>query len=80
MSKIVTLRLDSILYEKLRKLAEAENRPLSNYIVTLAKKYMEESAFASEEEMAEILSDKVLVSRIQKGSRQIKAGKGRLVG
>ncbi|MDI6690076.1 MAG: CopG family transcriptional regulator [Actinomycetota bacterium] len=80
MSKIVTLRLDETLYDRLKKLAEAENRPLSNYIITAAKKFVEESIFASDEEMAEILSDKVLMGRIKKGSRQVKARKGRLIG
>jgi len=80
MSRTVTLRLDETLYERLKKLAEAENRPLSNYIVTAVKKFMEESIFASDEEMAEILSDKTLMSRIKKGSRQVKSGKGQMIG
>ena len=80
MSKIVTLRLDDTLYAKLKKLAMAENRPLSNYIVTVTKKYMEESIFTSDAEMDEVLSDEVLLGRIKKGSRQAKTRKGRLVG
>ena len=80
MGKVVTLRLEKTLYDRLKKLAKAENRPLSNYIATAAKKYTEESIFASDEEMTEILQDKVLMNRIKKGSRQAKAGKGRLVG
>ena len=80
MSKIVTLRLDDTLYAKLKKLAGAENRPLSNYIVTVAKKHMEESIFASDAEMEQILSDEALMARIKKGSREAKARKGRLVG
>jgi predicted transcriptional regulator len=80
LSRIVTLRLDDTLYAKLKKLAAAENRPLSNYIVTVTKKYMEESIFAGDAEMDEVLSDKVLMARIKKGSRQVKAGKGRLIG
>lgn len=80
MTKVVTLRLDKSLYDRLKRLAEAENRSLSNYIVTAAKKSADESIFASDEEMTEILSDELLMSRIKKGSRQVKAKRGRLVG
>lgn len=80
MSKIITLRLDELLYHKLKKLAEAENRSLSNYIVNAVKRFTEESVFASDEEMAEILSDEVLLNRIKKGSRQAKTRKGQLIG
>lgn len=80
MTKIVTLRLEKSLYDRLKKLAEAENRPLSNYIVTAAKKCAEESIFASDEEMEETLSDKVLINRIKRGSREARMKKGRLVG
>lgn len=80
MTKIVTLRLEKSLYERLKRLAEAENRPLSNYIATAAKKCADESIFASDEEMTEILSDEVLMDRIKRGTRQARAKRGRLVG
>ncbi len=80
MAKIVTLRLENALYERLKKLAVGENRPLSNYIVTAALKHAEESIFASDEEMTEILSNKVLMERIRTGSDEVRKRKGRLVG
>lgn len=80
MSRMVTLRLDEVLYDKLKKLAEKENRSVSNYIVNAAKKFMEESVFVSDEEMSDILSDEVLMARLKKGSSQVKARKGRLIG
>jgi hypothetical protein len=79
MTKIVTLRLENALYKKLKKLAAGENRSLSNYIVTAVLKHAEESLFASDEEMAEILSNEILLERIKKGSAQVRKKKGRFV-
>ena len=42
MPKTVTLRLDDISYDILKKHAHADNRPLSNYIETATLKYIEE--------------------------------------
>ncbi len=80
MPKTVTLRLEDGLYEKLKKLAKKENRPLANYIITAAMKYAEESLFASDEEMAEILTDETLLESIGAGLGQAEDKKGRLVG
>ena len=40
--QVLSMRLDEELIEKLRKLAESENRTLSNYIETLLKKHIDE--------------------------------------
>ena len=42
--KVLSLRLDDELIEKLKLLAEKENRSLSNFIETILKKYIKESA------------------------------------
>jgi predicted DNA-binding protein len=36
----VNIRLDDEMREELRALAEAENRPLANYIVTVLKEHL----------------------------------------
>jgi len=41
--KTVSIRLDDELIERLKQLAEKENRNLSNYIETVLKKYIKES-------------------------------------
>lgn len=41
--KVLSLRLDDEIIEKLRGLAEKENRNLSNYIETILKKHIEAS-------------------------------------
>jgi len=42
--QIVAARLDEILIMELKKIAEEENRNLSNVIETIIKKYLKEKA------------------------------------
>ena len=69
MSKTVTLRLDDDTYRLFRRFAEDDNRPLSNFIETAAKRYIEESEFADEFEMAEIRTNEALNRSLRKGHR-----------
>ncbi len=80
MTKTVTVRLDEEVYQKIKKCAEAERRPISGFLENAALSYIEESGFADELEMMEILSNKELMARLQRGSRQAKAKKGKFVG
>jgi len=41
--KVLSLRVDEELIEKLKRVAEKENRSLSNCVETILKKYLEES-------------------------------------
>ena len=41
-SKIVTLRLKDSVFQRLRTLAERDNRPLSNFIETATLRYEQE--------------------------------------
>ena len=79
MSKTVTLRLKDEVYRAFLEAAQAENRPLSNLIETAALNKIREQQFVDDVEMAEILADKDLLKRIQKGSREAKLRKGRFV-
>ncbi len=79
MSKTVTLRLSEDTYGIFRRYAEGDNRPLSNFIETATKRYIEENEFVDEFEMAEIRSHESLNQSIQKGHRDAKLKKGRLV-
>ena len=80
MSKTVTIRLDDEVYTELREAAEAENRPLSNLIEVAALARVREQQFVDDAEMAEILANEKLLSRLRAGSRDARARKGRLVG
>jgi predicted transcriptional regulator len=79
MSKVVTLRLDEEAYRELREAAQAENRPLSNLIETAALERVRERQFVDDSEMAEIASNEDLRRRLQVGSRQARARRGRFV-
>ena len=79
MSKIVTLRLNEETYTLFRRFADDDNRPLSNFIETAAKKFIEEMEFADEFEMAEIRANISLNRRLRKGHREAEAKKGRFV-
>ena len=79
MSKTITLRLDDRVYEEFRQAAEAENRPISNLIETAALSRLREQQFVDDAEMAEILANERLVTRLREGSAQARARQGRFV-
>ena len=79
MSKTVTLRLDEMVYGKLKSWAIRDNRPLSNFIETAALRFIEEHEFVDEFEMAEINQNETLNKSIKRGLKDIKAGRGRFV-
>ena len=79
MVRTVTLRLEKGAYEELREAAAAERRSLSNFIATAALAQIRETQFTDDAEMAEILSDDVLVHRLKTGSQQARQRKGEFV-
>ena len=76
MSKTVTLRLDDRLYKRFRKLAERDNRPLSNFIETAALRFVESEQFVDEFEMAEIRANKTLNQSLKRGMADAGARRG----
>ena len=78
MSKTVTLRLDERVYEKFKRLAELDNRPLSNFIETAALRHIEEEELVDEFEMAEIRDNVDLNESLKRGLSDAKAKRGRL--
>ena len=79
MPKTVTLRLSEDTYGLFRRFAEEDNRPLSNFIETATKRYIEENEFVDEFEMAEIRSNEALNLSINKGHRDAKLKRGKFV-
>ena len=76
MSKTVTLRLDEKIYKQFRELAEQDNRPLSNFIETVALRYIEEHRYVNEFEMAEIRENEYLNRSIRNGLEDAKSKRG----
>ena len=79
MTKTITLRLSDEEYQLFLSYAKADNRTLANAIETLAYKKLEESLFADQFEMEEILTNKDLLERMKAGSQQAKKMRGRFV-
>ena len=79
MAKTLTMRLDDKTYETFVRAAQAERRSLANLVETAALRQIQESLFADDVEMAEILSRPGLVKRLQAGSRDAQRRRGRFV-
>ncbi|HEY3319163.1 MAG TPA: CopG family transcriptional regulator [Planctomycetota bacterium] len=79
MSRTVTLRLDASVYERLRLCAQRDNRPLSNFIETAALRYLDETEYVDEYEMAEIGANTALNRSLKRGVADARAKRGRFV-
>jgi len=79
MSKTITLRLKDDKYYLFKKFAESENRPLSNFIETATKRFIEEQLEIDEFEMSEIEQNKELQESILRGIADTKESKGKFV-
>lgn len=76
----ITLRLPENHYRLFRKLAEEENRSLSNFIETATIRHIEESEYADAFEMEEIRKNTSLNASLRRGHSDARLGKGRFVG
>ena len=79
MSRTVTLRLKDGEYERLRALAEGDNRSLSNFIETATLRYLDQEEHVDEFEMQEIRGNQPLNESIARGLEDAKARRGRYV-
>lgn len=79
MSRTVTLRLKDGVYERLRALAEGDNRSLSNFIETATLRYLDQEEHVDEFEMQEIRGNQPLNESIARGLEDAKARRGRYV-
>ena len=79
MSRTVTLRLKNSVYERLRTLAERDNRSLSNLIETGMVRYLEQEKHVDEFEIQEIRTSQPLRESITRGLEDAKERRGRYV-
>ena len=77
MSRTVTLRLKDSVYERLRTLAEGDNRSLSNFIETATLRYLDQEEHVDEFEMQEIRGNQPLTDSIDRGLEDTKERRGR---
>jgi predicted transcriptional regulator len=79
MSKVVTIRLGEEEYKRIRAAAQADNRPISNFMETATMRFLEQSEFVDEREMAAIRADKQLMRSLKAGSADVKKGRYTIV-
>lgn len=79
MSKVITIRLGEEEYERIRTAAQADNRPISNFMETATLRFLDESEFVDEREMAAIRANKKLVESLKAGSADIRKGRYTIV-
>lgn len=76
MSKTITLRLSEDTYKVFRKLADRDNRPISNFIETAVNRFIEHNAFVDEFEMEEIRNNAELNKSLKRGIADMKSKRG----
>jgi uncharacterized protein (DUF1778 family) len=79
MSKVITIRLGEAEYKRIRAAAQADNRPISNFMETAVMRFLEQADFVDEREMAEIRGDRALMKRLKSGSADIRKRRYTLV-
>ncbi len=79
MSRTVTLRLKDSVYQRIRTLAERDNRSLSNFIETATLRYLEQEEYVDEFEMLEIRQNQPLRESIGRGLEDAGEQRGRFV-
>ncbi|MBI4557533.1 MAG: CopG family transcriptional regulator [Candidatus Hydrogenedentes bacterium] len=79
MSRTVTLRFPDETYQRLRTLAQRENRTLSDFIATAVLRHVEIEQFIGEFEMDEMRANSKLNRSLRRGIGDAGAGRGRFV-
>ncbi len=74
-----TINVKPTTLHVLNKLAEEENRPLSNLIETIIMRYLAEAFFVDDFEMGEIHQDAKLQKSIKTALADYKSGRGKFV-
>ena len=79
MAKTVTVRVDDTTYKRIKSAADSERRTISNFIEYATMAYVESSTFVDDQEMKDIVGDKVLLKNLKKSMEDIKRGNYRIV-
>ena len=72
--KTVTMRVDDSIYNMIKLAADGQKRNLSNFIEFATMQYLTSSQFVENDEMADILDDKELVTNLMNGLDDFKKG------
>ncbi len=72
--KTLTMRVDDSIYQMIKTAANGQKRNISNFIEFATIQYLSSTQYVTDNEMAEILNDKVLTKNLQKGFSDLKNG------
>jgi hypothetical protein len=75
MAKMISLRIDDTLYEKIKRAAESEHRSVSNYIENATRTHLVEQYLVADEGMKDILKNKSFVDNVRSLLEDIRKGK-----
>ncbi|VAX21794.1 hypothetical protein MNBD_IGNAVI01-552 [hydrothermal vent metagenome] len=79
MSKTITIRLTEENYKKYKKLTDRDNRPISNFIETEVKRFIEHNVAVDEFEMEETRNNVELNKSLKLGFSDMEYKKERFV-
>ncbi len=77
--KTLTMRVDDSVYELIVLAAAGERRNISNFIEFATMQYLTSSQYVESGEMAEIMTDTILVENLKNGFEEAKRGEYTIV-
>lgn len=80
MPKTITLRVDDDIYSMIKKAANGTKRTIANFLEYATLSYLTHETYVSDEEMDDILKDKVLMRSLKAGMADVKKGRYKIVG
>ena len=79
MGKTITIRIDDVTYDLIKKAASGQKRSISNFIEYATMAYLTDDSFVSDEEMEEILGNEKLLKSFQSAEKDIKNNRYQIV-
>ena len=72
---VVTIRLGESEYRRIKTAAKVDSRNVSNFMKIATLRFLDQTEFMNEQEMAEIRRDKELMTSLRAGSADIVKGR-----
>ena len=72
--KTLTLRVDDDVYSMIKLASDGAKRNISNFIEYATIQYLTSSQYIDNNEMNEILNDKLLIKSLNQGLEEVKRG------
>ena len=77
--KTLTIRVDDDVYNMIKLAANGAKRNISNFIEYATIQYLTSTQYVDNNEMAEILNDKELITSLNQGLKEAKEGDYKVV-